>query len=214
MDEIAKRDKSIEWKLRGIIAKTTYRLFSKYGNAKYATDEEQAFSNYFADNYAEMLLESHLHLMFKRKTSFVGSKTLNFNIKYVTAGIKLPKTMEKLKPFIDNILYETIMPIMLITHKDATLFHEDPIEYIRKQLDFTETLFMPKNTVIDLLIYICSYASGPKTKKTKRKPDYLFPFLNFAVQNMGQYQQQLAQGGSPDWRIKEGLLCAIGHLHD
>ena len=60
MDEIAKRDKSIEWKLRGIIAKTTYRLFSKYGNSKYAGEEEVAFCKYFAENYAEMLLESHL----------------------------------------------------------------------------------------------------------------------------------------------------------
>lgn len=94
--------------------------------------------------------------------------------------------MTKLLPFIENILYETVMPIMLVTHKDVMLFDEDPIEYIRKQLDFTETLFMPKNTVIDLLQYICSYISTPKTKgkKVKRKPDYLFPFLNFVVNNM------------------------------
>ena len=70
--------------------------------------------------------------------------------------------MDILKPFMENILYETIMPIMLVTHKDVTLFNEDPIEYIRKQQDFTETLFMPKNTVIDLLIYVCSYKSAPK----------------------------------------------------
>jgi hypothetical protein len=40
---------------------------------------------------------------------------------------------------------------MLITEKDISLFQEDPIEYVRKQEDFTETMFMPKNTVIDLL---------------------------------------------------------------
>jgi hypothetical protein len=127
--------------------------------------------------------------MFKRKTGFVGSKTLNFNIKYVSSATKLQNTMDKLKPFIENILYETIMPIMLVTHKDVTLFNEDPVEYIRKQYDFTETLFMPKNTIIDLLIYVCSYCSAAKKKGQKghRKPDYLFPFLNFAVSNMNQY---------------------------
>jgi len=163
------------------------------------------------------MLESHLQLMFKRKTGFVGSKTLNFNIKYVTSATKLNRTMDKLKPFIENIIYETIMPIMLITHKDATLFKDDPIEYIRKQQDFTETLFMPKNTVIDLLQYICSYVSAPKVKgqkKSARRPDYLFPFLHFAATNMNDYQAQIAQGAHPDWRIKEGLMCAIGHLHD
>lgn len=154
--------------------------------------------------------------MFKRKSGFVGSKTLNFNIKYVSSSTKLANTMEKLKPFIENILYETIMPIMLVTHKDVTLFTDDPVEYIRKQYDFTETLFMPKNTIIDLLIYVCSYISTKKVKgqKTVRKPDYLFPFLNFAVTNMNQYAEQIQQGNSPDWRIKEALLLAIGHLHD
>ena len=41
--------------------------------------------------------------------------------------------MAMLKPFVENLLYETIIPIMLITHKDVTLYKEDPIEYIRKQ---------------------------------------------------------------------------------
>lgn len=41
--------------------------------------------------------------------------------------------MTKLKPFVERLLYEVIItPIMLITHKDVSLFKEDPIEYIRK----------------------------------------------------------------------------------
>lgn len=35
MDEIENRDKHIVWKTKGIAAKTTYRLFSKYGNPKF-----------------------------------------------------------------------------------------------------------------------------------------------------------------------------------
>jgi len=60
--------------------------------------------------------------------------------------------MEKLKPFIESILYESAIPIMLQTHKDVCLFSEDPTEYVRKQLDFTETLYMPKQIVIDLVV--------------------------------------------------------------
>lgn len=63
--------------------------------------------------------------------------------------------MNLLKPFVETLLYETIVPIMLVTHKDVTLLKDDPIEFIRKQFDFTETLFAPKNTVIDLLQYLC-----------------------------------------------------------
>lgn len=73
--------------------------------------------------------------------------------------------MEKLKPFIETLLFELIVPIMFITHKDITLYKDDPIEYIRKQNDFSETLFSPKNTVKDLLIYLCQYKEGGKKNK-------------------------------------------------
>jgi hypothetical protein len=89
--------------------------------------------------------------MFSRKTNFVGSKCLNFNIKFIGAATKIPQTMIKLQPFLENILYETAIPIMMASQRDVNLFHEDPIEYIRKQEDFTETLYMPKNTVIELV---------------------------------------------------------------
>jgi hypothetical protein len=116
--------------------------------------------------------------MFKRKNGFVGSKTLNFNIKYVSSATKLQNTMEKLKPFIENILYETIMPIMLVTHKDVTLFNEDPVEYIRKQYDFTETLFMPKiRSSICLFMYAATAQHQRKrVKKVIENPITCFPF--------------------------------------
>ena len=134
--------------------------------------------------------------------------------------------MEKLKPFIESILYESAIPIMLQTHKDVCLFSEDPTEYVRKQLDFTETLYMPKQIVIDLVVQICQYNStreaikkeiqGGAKKKMPRniKPDYLVPFLNYMANNMTEYQQKTQQGIYVDWRIKEALLLAVGHLED
>jgi hypothetical protein len=40
--------------------------------------------------------------------------------------------MNILNQYIENLLFETIVPIMLITHKDVVMLKEDPIEYIRK----------------------------------------------------------------------------------
>jgi hypothetical protein len=72
-------------------------------------------------------------MLLKRQSNFVGSKALNFSIKYVSKSAKLPVTMAKLKPFIEKLLYEVIVsPIMLLTHRDVTIFKDDPVEYIRK----------------------------------------------------------------------------------
>jgi hypothetical protein len=45
----------------------------------------------------------------------------------------MPYTMNKLKPFVEKLLYEVVViPIMMLTHKDVSIFKDDPIEYIRK----------------------------------------------------------------------------------
>ena len=220
-DEIVRRDKSIFWKIKGIAAKITYRIFVKYGNP--ITVEEkvaiQTFSSNFALNFSIPLLESHLQLMFEKKDKFVGSKALSFCIKFTSSATKQENTMDKLKPFVENILYDTIIPIMFITEKDMTSFTNDPVEYIRNLYDFTETLFQPKNTVQDLLVYLCRYSSQKKKKKkggkSKRgKPDYLHPFLAFAVKNLEEYNGKIASGEGADFRIKEAIMYAIGTLKD
>lgn len=70
--------------------------------------------------------------MFSRKTKFVGSKALNFVIKFIASASKIDITMDKMKPFMDTILYETAIPLMLVSQRDVNLFSDDPIEYIRK----------------------------------------------------------------------------------
>ena len=132
MTVIEARDKHILWKIKGISAKLTYRIFSKYGNPKFVDDEYTELSQKIRSTYVLPLLESHLQIVFRRKTHFVDSKALNFAIKYVSQSTKLNETMKVLQPYVENLLYETIIPIMLVTHKDVTLFKEDPIEYIRK----------------------------------------------------------------------------------
>jgi hypothetical protein len=65
--------------------------------------------------------------------------------------------MQILKPHIDSILYECSIPCVKLTHKDVNLFTEDATEFIRKQQDFTETLYMPRQTLVDLIESICMY---------------------------------------------------------
>lgn len=44
MHEIEARDKHILWKIKGICAKITYKLFTQYGNIKIVKDQDRAFS--------------------------------------------------------------------------------------------------------------------------------------------------------------------------
>jgi hypothetical protein len=143
--EIQARDKSIFWKIKGITAKITYRVFVKYGDPIIVEEGARAFADNFAAKYTLSLFESNLQLLFSKKTSFVGSKCLNFAIKFISKCSQLKTTMENLKPFVETILFDCVIPIMFVTQKDMETFENDGVEYIRNIYDFTETLFQPKN---------------------------------------------------------------------
>lgn len=119
----------------------------------------------------------------KKKTNFVGSKTLNFSIKYIIQSTKLPSTMKVLYPFIERLLYEIVIPVMQVTIKDVNLFNDEPIEYVRKQNDFTETLFTAKNTMVDMLTGLCQY----KTNKKAKRPDFLKKYLEFCYRSLVEF---------------------------
>lgn len=89
------------------------------------------FSNNFSLKYNIPLLESHLQILLSRQNSFVGSKALNYVIKFASHSTKLKNTMEKLKPFVQNILYNVVIPILYVSERDMQSFNNDPIEYIR-----------------------------------------------------------------------------------
>lgn len=114
-------------------AKITYRAFVKYSKPAHVEQKEHitAFSKWFKENHSLPLLESHLQILLNKKTQFVGSKALSFAIKFLGAATKQKLTMNKMKPFVEQILYECIIPIMFITQKDIAQFQENPIEYIR-----------------------------------------------------------------------------------
>ena len=68
--EIDRREKHIFWKIKGITAKLTYRIFVKYGDPSIVEDkpEIQAFSNRFRLTFNVPLLESHLQLLLAKRT--------------------------------------------------------------------------------------------------------------------------------------------------
>lgn len=81
---------------------------------------------------------------------------------------------------------------MYVQEQDQETFHSEPVEFIRNQYDFTDTLYQPKTVVLDLLTYLCKYSSELETarkskkkkNKKKYKPDYLQGFLEYAYQNL------------------------------
>ena len=61
-EEIHRRNKTIFWKIKGITAKITYRIFVKYGDPVIVENKThiKSFANNFSMKYTFPLFESHL----------------------------------------------------------------------------------------------------------------------------------------------------------
>jgi hypothetical protein len=100
-----------------------------------SSDFVTAFKHNFLHNMMPMLLDSHLTLVFKRKSHFVATRPLIYSLSFHFKAVKVPQAMEIMHPYLENLLFETAVPIVLVTTHDLYLFKDDPIEYLRKYQD-------------------------------------------------------------------------------
>lgn len=95
---------------------------------------------------------------------------------------------------------------MLLNEKDVEDFESDPIEFVRKTRDASDTVYSAKSSVLDLITHSTRYKSNKEDENAL--PDYLEFFFQYCVDNLSEYVKQ----ENPDYRIKDALLLAIGQM--
>ena len=69
-------------------------------------------------------------MKFMMKNNFVGTTATTFIIKFIIQISRHAESMEKLKPYIETLLYDCIVPLMFVKEKDVIKFREDPVDFI------------------------------------------------------------------------------------
>ena len=82
------------------------------------------------DKYANILLDANLEILYAYTKTFIGTKTLVCALQFISAATHIKTTMALIKPLIERILYDEIIPLMFITEKDMVTFEENPNEFI------------------------------------------------------------------------------------
>src|SRR5690349_9557823 len=113
------------------------------------------FCEEFDNNYAAPIIQSHLNIALAKKTNFVGTKTLSAALKLLTIALKTQRTRRMIQDKISTLLYDVCLPLMLITESEYRLWSEDPIEYVRFQVDNSNN-FNAKKQAKHLMKAICS----------------------------------------------------------
>ena len=101
---------------------------------------------------------------------------------------------------IQTILFELTLPLLLISQSEFQLWSENPVEYVRLQVD-NSNAWNVKRVDEDLIKTICNIRQTRKNKIS----DYLTNYLQLLVEN-------LRAPPGDDFRHREALLHAFGLL--
>ena len=158
----------------------------------------------FDKRYAPELCMANLRVLQRSMADqFVGTKTLNASLRFITNAVKNTKLRKLLNDHINDILFKLTMPLMVMTHEEGRLWQENQIEYVRMQIDLSNP-WNVKRTNQDLIKTICNIKKTRKNKVSENLSNYL--------QMIAQNLQQQAQP-SADFREKEAVMHAFGLLN-
>ena len=136
-------------------------------------------------------------MLLARKTQFVGVKTLNCSLRFVASSLNKAKMRRLCQEHIQTILYELTLPLLLITEQEFQLWSENPVEYVRLQVD-NSNAWNVKRVDEDLIKTICNIRQTRKNKIS----DYLTSYLQLLAENLQMPPPE-------DFRHREALLHAL-----
>ena len=136
------------------------------------------FIEYFEKNHVAQILQLHLGIILHKRQAFVGTKTLCGALKTVQIGLKYNVTRKMIEQHINVILFEISLPLMLISQNEFDLWQENPIEYVRMQMDETN----PFNSKI-LVRTLVKQITGIRKSRKVKVGENLQNYLNILAQN-------------------------------
>ncbi len=177
-------------------------FIQRYGNPKYCAEENVTFANYFRSTLASQLLAPVMNCLAAQSNGkFLTDDVHRMCLVYTSNAVEMAPTYKLIKPHIDFVLFNVIMPTLCLSTDDIQLFDEDPIEFVRKVNDPCEDWMFPRTAAITLLQTLSKY----------RKKDTLPRLLPYIDQSLREYNAQ-NHGPTKDYRKKDGILVAMATI--
>lgn len=164
-EEISRRNEDALWKIKGLVAEVTCYLFDRFGDPAKFVDEKglpkrelqgsvwshveyselEEFAQDFKRSYGKPLLAAHLEIFTSNSLqNFVGTKCLNYSIKFISTALQAKYTTRKVQPHIEGILKKNILAILKLTDSEIQTFNSNAAEYIREYTDNSSDAISPK----------------------------------------------------------------------
>lgn len=177
-----------------------YRFFSRYHDFYAQLETNKMIGHVFISKWMRPVLEIIIAQTFSHSLCFIPDVVLNYYIKFINQAVKFPSSLEYLKGLqlpngefiIPELITKVITPILCKTPRDQELWTDNPIEYIRKEADLSQTYYSASSASVDLLETICERG-------------YLQQFLQYLNGSLST---------NIDLLTKEALINEVGSLSE
>jgi hypothetical protein len=100
-------------------ARISSQFIQRYGNPRYASEENQAFANYFRANTAAQLLAPTMNVLAtKARGGFITDEVHRMCIGYVSSCVEMSPTYKVVKPHLHYVITSIVFPTLCLTDED------------------------------------------------------------------------------------------------
>ncbi|KAF8071226.1 SAD2 [Scenedesmus sp. PABB004] len=198
--------KALKWVLH-----ITYRLFNRYGEPRLCNaGTDQQFAQMFEAHVSSQFLEDQLHVLHPLASGhYLAPRVTNLALQYLTRALELKSTYKQVKPHVEPLLSQVVLPLMCFDAEDAELWEEDPQEFVRKGYDVLEDMLGTKTAAGNFVQTLAQ-------KKPKSHLPWLLERL-VGVMNAHDAAVKAAAAGGPPVpealaRQMDGAMLAIGAI--
>ncbi|KAF9516474.1 hypothetical protein BS47DRAFT_1340813 [Hydnum rufescens UP504] len=137
-------EKSEWWKAKKWAYNTLNRLFQRYGNPSQLPNsmkkDIKGFSEHFVVSFAPEIFKIYLNQveLYVKKESWLSRKSLSAIIMFFTSCVKPKSTWAILKPHVETLTSTFIFPTLVFDQERADLWSSDPLEYVRRSIEFDD----------------------------------------------------------------------------
>jgi len=203
---IEQRQKNIYWLNKKWAGRILDKFIYKYADRRYERKENTGISQIFNAKYAVPFLESFLRILLNKREKYVHVKVYYHALRYIYRALKIQNLGKLLHEHLEGIMFENMIPAMFLTPKDEEDWQDDPIEFIRKEEDVTDTNNNCKVVAQDLWERFA--------EENLTAPDgelYIMKFMKYAAQVLTTNTDPRTNQPT-DLRVKEAIMHIIGTI--
>lgn len=206
--EIEARQHNIYWLNKKWASKIIDKFVYKYSDKRYERENNTGISEVYQAKYAIPFLKTSAEVILNQRTKFVHVKVYYFALRYIFRALKFKNMSSMIVEHLEGIMFDNLVPAMFLNQKDEEDWNNDPIEFIRKEEDFTEVNNNIKTAAKDLWERICEPAWVAPDGES-----FMFKFMKYAATT-------LSTGVDPrnnkemDLLLKEAIMHIIGVIEE